>query len=109
MTHFEKFQALAKKHGFKLVKVSAIVNGVVTRRKDILSVRFHGHHIMTAPRKMYGYPVPGYRDLLGNELQHYYDREYCLKNWAVLLKRSGHLIQLEANKAIDAKLWRKAL
>jgi hypothetical protein len=58
---------------------------------------------------MYGRPIPEYKDLLKNELPHYYDREYRLKSWDLLIKRSGHLLLVEDEKKIDATLWQKAL
>lgn len=107
--HTLKFHRLAKKLVYKIKNVSALVNDVVTRRKDIQSVTFHGHFVMTIPRKMYGRPIASYKDLLGHEQKHVYDREYHAKNWSLIFRRTDHVLKLEAEKTIDAKLWNQAL
>lgn len=77
-----------KLRGFKVRPVGAMVNGVWMKRPDVVSVSYAGHHIMTIPKKMYGFPNPDYRTLEGTEQPMFYDREYHLKNWKLLIERS---------------------
>lgn len=95
MIQNKRFEALAKKKGFKIKRVGAMINGLWTRRHDILSVQYHHQPIMVIPRRMYGQPNPKYRDMLGLEQPMYFDREYRLKNWHMIIKRTPYIWEAE--------------
>lgn len=77
-----------KLNGFKVRPIGAMVNGVWMKRPDILSVTYGGHHMMTIPSKMYNFPNEEYKTLEGNVQPMFYNREYHLKNWKLLIERS---------------------
>lgn len=98
MSYSANFARLAKRLGFKIRPVSAMVNGQFIRRPDVLSVSYNGHHLMTIPKKMYGEPNPKYKTLEGNVQPMYYECEYKLKNWHFLVKRTPHIQELDRKK-----------
>lgn len=96
----DRFSQLAKKYGFRIKSVSNpyYVNGElkkVVRRPDILSVQYRNHHIMTIPRKMYGFVKNGHRPI-GWYKAHpdYFKLEHELKNWNLLIKRTPYIENL---------------
>jgi hypothetical protein len=104
MSYSENFAQLAKRYGFKIRPVSAMVNGQFLRRQDVLSVSYNNHHLMTIPKKMYGQPNPKYKTLEGNVQPMYYECEYKLKNWKYLVTRTPHIRELDKKKvAITAQ------
>ena len=80
----KRFEKLAIKYGFRIRKVF--------NRPDILSVQYQNHHIMTIPKKMYGFVKAGYRPM-GWDKPHpdYFRLEHQLKNWNLLIKRTPYL------------------
>lgn len=101
-----RFKELADSYGFTIHPVYAMINNIWCRRPDIESVRYKGHHIMTVPRKMLNHPESKYRTLEGNEQPMYFDREYHLRNWNIILKKSPHLRGIEAKKLeLEKQVW----
>lgn len=96
----ERFAKLAKKYGFRIRPVSNnhYVNGKLTkivRRPDILSVQYQNHHIMTVPKKMYGFSKPGYTPMGWNRPHpDYFKLEHELKNWNLIIKRTPYIQNL---------------
>jgi hypothetical protein len=79
-----RFKKLADKYGFRIRKVP--------QRNDILSVQYRNHHIMTIPRKMYGYVKEKYRPIGWNKPHpDYFTLEHQLKNWNLIIKRTPYL------------------
>jgi hypothetical protein len=93
----ERFEKLAKEYGFQIKDCFALINNVWLKRPDILSVRYHGHHIMTIPFRIYSQPNET-MTLEGNPQPMYFDLEYKLKNWNILIKRTPHIQNLEKKK-----------
>jgi hypothetical protein len=93
----KRFEKLAKKHGFKIKRVGAMINGLWTRRPDILSVQYQHQPIMVIPKRMYAQPNAKYRDLLGLEQPDFYNREYKLKNWNMIIKRTNYICETLQN------------
>lgn len=87
MSFSNRFAEKAKKHGFRIRKVPFT--------NDILSVQYRGHHIMTIPKKLYGFPNYFYRDRMNHVQPHYFDREHKLKNWNFLIKRTPYIEDYE--------------
>lgn len=98
-----RFKKLAEEYGFQIKDVYAMINNVWCKRPDILSVTYHGHHIMTIPTKMTGQPTER-KTLEGTPQPMYFDLEYKLKNWNILIKRTPHIKNLEDKKREVAKL-----
>ena len=95
-----RFKQLATKYGFKIKKVSSFYyknNKLekIVRRPDILSVQYQNHHIMTIPKKMYGFSKQGYMPI-GLKMPHpdYFNLEHTLKNWNIVIKRTNYLQQI---------------
>ena len=92
-----RFKKLAEKYGFRIKKVSncQYVNGKlvgILRRPDILSVQFKNHHIMTIPKKMYGFMKRGYRPMGWNRPHpDYFTCEHQIKNWNLIIKRTPYM------------------
>ena len=70
-----RFERLIKRFGCKIVPVATRVNGILTRRPDILGVDYHGTYVMCIPKKMYGFPNRSYRDLGGRPMMDYFRAE----------------------------------
>ena len=80
----KRFEKLAKVYGFRIRKAPF--------RPDILSVQYHNHHIMTIPKKMYGFVKSNYRPLGWNKPHpDYFTLEHQLKNWNLIIKRTPYL------------------
>lgn len=92
-----EFQKLATKLGYRLVPAAAMINGVWVTRPDIQGVQYHGYHVMTVPKRMYGVPNARYKTLEGMPQLTYYEAEYHLKNWDISIKR-GNLIKVKDEK-----------
>lgn len=109
MSYSQQFEKLAKKLGFKIRPVSAMVNGKFIRRPDVLSVSYHNHHVLTVPKKMYGEPNERYRTLEGNVQPMFYECEYKLKNAYQSIKRTpyikGREEKLRKVHSLEAKLY----
>lgn len=75
-----------------------MVNGQFARRPDVLSVTYANHHLMTIPKRMYGEPNEKYKTLEGNVQPMFYECEYKLKNWYILVKRTPHIQGLDKKK-----------
>lgn len=86
-----RFEELATGYGFQITPVYAMINNVWCRRPDIVGVNYRGHNIMTAPAKPLNFPDPNYKTLDGMEQPMYFDREYRLRNWYLILKNTPHL------------------
>lgn len=87
----KRFKELADCYGFRIGDAYAMINGVWCRRPDVQTVKFKGHHIMTIPRKIHGEPNERYRTLEGTQMPMYFDLEYKLKNWNILIKRTPYI------------------
>jgi hypothetical protein len=87
MSFSERFEKKAKKYGFRIRKVPFL--------NDVLSVKYRNHHIMTIPRKLYGFPNLYYRDAANHVQPDYFDREHRLKNWNFIIKRTPHIENYE--------------
>lgn len=94
---FVRLKKLAEAYGFQIKDVYALINGVNCRRPDIASISYHGHHIMTVPIKLDGQPTER-KTLEGTPMPMYFDLEYKLKNWNILIKRTPHIKGLEKKK-----------
>lgn len=81
--------------GYKVRPVAAYVNGVWMKRPDVLSVHIGGLHVMTIPKKAYPVPNDRYRTLEGTPQPTFYECEYKLKNWKLLIQRSPVLQEKE--------------
>lgn len=80
----ERFKKLATKYGFRIRKVPG--------RPDILSVQYRNHHIMTIPKKMYGFVKSRYRPLYWDKPHpDYFTLEHKLKNWNLIIKRTNYM------------------
>ena len=89
---------MVDEYGFRTVPAFAMINGVWTKRYDVVGIQYHGHHIMSAPLKMLGYPNERYKTMEGNVLPMFFDREHKLRNWNLILKKSPHLEKLEKQR-----------
>lgn len=87
----ERLKPLAEEYGFRILPVYTLINNVWSRRPDIASVRYQGHHIMTIPNRMLGWPNEKYKTLEGNEQPMYFDREHNLRNWNLIIKNTPHI------------------
>lgn len=92
-----RLRELAEEYGFQIKDVFALINNVWLRRPDIQSVSYHGHHIMTIPRKIMMQPTEQ-KTLEGTPMPMYFDLEYKLKNWNILIKRTPHIQGIEKKK-----------
>lgn len=90
-------QELAKELGFQIKDTYALINNTWLRRPDILSISYHGHHIMTIPRKIAMQPTQQ-RTLEETPMPMYFDLEHKLKNWNIIIKRTPHIQGLEKKK-----------
>ena len=80
----KRFKVLSDKYGFRIRKVF--------NRPDVLSVQYQNHHIMTIPKKMYGFVKQGYRPMGWNKPHpDFFTLEHQLKNWNLLIKRTNYL------------------
>ena len=80
----KRFEQLATKYGFRIRKCP--------NRNDILSVQYRNHHIMTIPKKMYGFIKMNYCPIGWNKPHpDYFRLEHELKNWNLLIKRTPYL------------------
>lgn len=46
---------------------------------------------MTIPKRIYGFPTEGHRDLLGRQHPDYFELETKLRNWNYLIKTTNYL------------------
>jgi hypothetical protein len=67
---------------------------------DIDSLQYHGKHIMTVPRRIYGFPTESHRDMTGGKHPDYFDLEYRLLSWNQIIKTTDYL------KEEDEKLYK---
>lgn len=74
----ERFKQLAERLGCKIVPIATRVNGVLTRRPDIMGVDKHGEFIMVIPKRMYGFPNKSHTDLGGRPHPDYFECERIL-------------------------------
>lgn len=81
-----RFKKLIKRFGFKIVPVF--------QRPDMLSVRYHHHHLFTIPSKIYDHPVEEYRfrDMV---LPHYFELEMKARYWNWVVKGTPYLKEKE--------------
>jgi hypothetical protein len=86
--------------GFKVRPVAAFINGVWMKRPDVVSVHIGGLHLLTIPKKMYSVPNERYRTLEGQVQPTFYECEYKLKNWKLLLSR-GPILREKEQKIRD--------
>lgn len=93
----QRFKDLAESYGFKLKDAYALINNAWTKRPDILSVSYKGHHIMTIPYNISSQPTEK-KTLEGNTQPFYFELEYKLKNWNILIKRTPHIQGIEKKK-----------
>jgi len=93
-----RLQPLAEEYGFTVVPAFAMINNTWTKRHDIVSIRYRGHHIMTAPLKMLGWPNERYKTIEGKEQPMFFEREHRLRNWNLVIKNTPHIQQLEEKK-----------
>ena len=93
-----RFSKLSKGYGFRITPVYAMINNVWCRRPDIVGVSYKGHNIMTAPTNPLNHPEPKNKTLDGFEQPMYFDREYKLRNWALIIKNTPHIQKLEEKK-----------
>lgn len=90
----KRFKELALSKGFKLEKVSNNWYNekgellAFKHRPDILSVQYRNRHVMTIPKRMYGFSKVGYRALDNFMFKNYFEYEHELKNWDLLIKRT---------------------
>lgn len=89
---------LVKEYGFTVAPAYAMVNNVWTKRSDIVSLRYHGHHIMTAPLKMLREPKEGYKTYEGVDLPFFFEIEHKLRNWNLIIKNTPHIQKLDEKK-----------
>lgn len=94
----KRFNALAKRFGFKIRPTSCFVNGTFTRRPDILSVQYKHKHYMTIPKRIYGFPNDSCRNLIGLVNPDYFTLEYTLKSWNNTLKNTNYINEKEAKE-----------
>lgn len=94
---FIRLKKLAEDYGFQIKDTFAMINGVWCRRPDIASISYHGHHVMTTPLKIDGQPTQR-KTLEGTPMPMYFDLEYKLKNWNIIIKRTPHIQNLEKKK-----------
>jgi hypothetical protein len=93
-----RFSNLARSYGFRITPVYAMINNVWCRRPDIVGVSYQGHNIMTAPAKPLNFPDPTYKTLDGMEQPMYFDREFKLRNWNLIIKNTNHIQNLIQKK-----------
>lgn len=89
---------MVNEYGFTSEPVFAMINNVWCRRPDIVSIRYKGHHIMTAPLKMHGQPNPNYKTLDGLQHPTFFDQEHKLRNWNLIIKNTPHIQKLEEKR-----------
>jgi len=89
-----RFKELAESYGFQIKDVFALINGVWLKRPDIQSVGYHGHHLMTIPRKIRNQPTRQVT-LEGSNLPFYFDLEHKLRSWNLLIKKTPHIQGIE--------------
>ena len=73
-----RFKKLCQRLGYKIVPIATRVNGVLTRRPDIVGVDYHGEFVMVVPKRMYGFPNFTHRDLNGFQHPDYFTCEKTL-------------------------------
>jgi hypothetical protein len=73
-----RFKKLAERLGYKIVPLTTRINNILTRRPDVMRVEKHGDFIMVIPKRMYGFPIASYRDLLGLQQPDYFTCEKVL-------------------------------
>lgn len=93
----QRFKDLAEEYGFKINDSYAMINGVWCKRPDVKGVSYKGHHIMTIPAKIDSQPT-NRRTLEGTPMPMYFELEYKLKNWNILIKRTPHIQGIEKKK-----------
>lgn len=71
----QRFNEFVKRFGCVISPLSTKVNGVLTRRPDIMKVERHGDFIMVIPRNMYAFPNSSHRDLGGRPMWDYFKCE----------------------------------
>ena len=99
-----RLQPLVDEYGFRTVPAFAMINGVWTKRHDIVSLRYKGHHIMTAPLKMLGWPNDRYKTMEGNIQPMFFEREHRLRNWNLIIKNTPHIQKIEEKKRMTEEL-----
>lgn len=92
-----RLQKLAEEYGFQIKDAYALINNAWFKRPDVKSFSYKGHHIMTIPAKIRMQPTRE-KTLEGNPQPMYFDLEYKLKNWNILIKRTPHIQGLEKKK-----------
>jgi len=73
-----RFKKLCERLGYKIVPIATKVNGVLTRRPDIVGVDYHGDFVLVVPKRMYGFPNKSHRDLLNMQHPDYFTCEKTL-------------------------------
>lgn len=94
---FLRLKELAEEYGFQVKDVYALINGFWLKRPDIASISYHGHHILTVPLRLASQPTKQ-RTLEGTPMPFYFELEYKLKNWNILIKRTPHIKGIEKKK-----------
>lgn len=105
---FEQFKKMCDDYGFTIQPVGAMVNDIWITRPDIVSVRYNGFHVMTAPTKMYAQKNTKHKTIDGIEHPSFYDLEYNLRSVKMSIERlpilqererkEREIIRLEKNK-----------
>lgn len=86
-----RLKRLAERKGFKFSPVGNFINGRFQTRPDILSVSYKGIHIMTCPKRIYGFPNASHRDLIGGQHPDYFELENRLLSWERTIKTTDWL------------------
>ena len=73
-----RFKKLCDRLGYKIVPLTAFINGRLTKRADIQAVTYQGDLIMVVPKRMYGFIIDDYTDFGGNKLPDYFNCEATL-------------------------------
>ena len=94
---FIRLRRLAEEYGFQIKDTYALINNQWLKRPDVASISYHGHHIMTIPLKIDSQPTQR-KTLEGTPQPMYFDLEYKLKNWNILIKRTPYIQGLEKKK-----------
>lgn len=97
MNTSKRFEKLAASLGFKIKPVSNMWFDYGTgrlkhflHRPDILSVQYHNHHVMTIPKKMFGFSKQAYRSKDGFVFRDFFRYEHELKTWNMQLKKTPY-------------------
>jgi hypothetical protein len=74
----QRFKQLCERLGYKIVPIATKINGILSRRPDIVGVDYHGEFVMVVPKRMYGFPNKSHRDLVGMQHPDYFTCEKTL-------------------------------